>query len=153
MKDSQQRLPSIVTPRELNLPVKVVDDEGKEIVRPDVLQAVVQLASLGQLARIRKSIEKEEFEGKKDSRTLNATDQLQWIDLINRFPNKPWATASFINDSPNRVYISFDALDWTPLNRGDRFLPDFTKADERIGLIYYICDPGNTASVRAVGKY
>ncbi len=155
MKDSQQRLPSIVTPRELNLPVKVVDDEGKEIVRPDVLQAVVQLASLGQLARIRKSVEKEEFEGKKDSRTLNATDQLQWIDLIDRYPNKPWATATFFNDGPvNRVYIAInDAYDWTLLNFGETLPVDYTKADKRISLIYYRCDAGNTASVRVVGKY
>ena len=132
---------------------EVVDETGKKVLRPDILQMVTQMAQLAQLARIRKSLEKEHFEGKKDSRTLNATDQLQWIDLIDHFPNKPWATASFFNDGPNRAYISFDALDWTPLNRGDRFPPDFTKADERIGLIYYICDPGNTASVRAVGKY
>jgi len=154
MKDSQQRLPSIVTPKEVRAPdIKVVDDEGKEIVRPDVLQTVVQLAQLGQLVRIRKSLEKEEFEGKKDSRTLNTTDQPQWIDLINRFPNKPWATATFFNDGPNRVYISFDALDWTPLNLGESLPVDFTKADSRMKLIGYRCDPGNTASVRAVGKY
>jgi len=155
-ESSESTLPSIITPSELNLHgVKVVDDGGKEIVRPNVLQAVVQLAILGQLARIRKSIEKEEFEGKKDSRTLAATDQLQWIDLIDRFPNTPWATATFVNDGPvNRVYIAInDALDWTPLNVGDRLPVDFTKADKRIGLIYYRCDPGNTASVRAVGKY
>ena len=133
--------------------VKVIED-GKEIVRPDVLQAVVQLAILGQLSKIRKSLEKEEFQGEIDPRTFSASDQLQWVDLIDRHPNTPWATATFFNDGPDPVYIALNnALNWTPINSGETLVPDFTKADERISLIYYKCDAGKTASVRAVGKY
>ncbi len=138
----------------------VVYERGKPIPikkREDLelLQIVLLDDMAVSLREVEKSQKKEEFEGKKDSRTLNATDQLQWIDLINRFPNKPWATATFFNDGPvNRVYIAInDPLDWTPLNFGETLPVDYTKADERISLIYYRCDAGATASVRAVGKY
>ncbi|GAI59664.1 unnamed protein product, partial [marine sediment metagenome] len=47
---TQLARPTIVTPK--------IIEEGKEIVRPDALQAVVQLAQLGQLTKIRKALEK-----------------------------------------------------------------------------------------------
>lgn len=137
---------------------EVIDEGGDRIVGPEmeaVIGLVTQMAQTLQLARIRKSVEREEFEGKKDSRTLAATDQLQWIDLIGRHPYTPWATATFFNDGPvNRVYIAInDAYDWTLLNFGETLPVDYTKADKRISLIYYRCDAGNTALVRVVGKY
>ena len=144
----QLERPTIVTPK--------IIEEGKEVVRPDVLQAVVQLAQLGQMVKIRKSLEKEEFEGKLDDRTLSATDQLQWEDLMQDWPNTPWATAFFVNDDlVNPVYIQVNDRSnrVIPLNAGETKRIDFTKADRRIDLIYYWCDAGNTATVRVEGKY
>ena len=52
----------MMDPKEL-LPTKqkfipeIVDETGKKINRPDVLQMVIQLAQLAQLAKIRKSLE------------------------------------------------------------------------------------------------
>lgn len=159
----QERLPSVVTRRELDaLNIPVVDEEGKEIVRPDVVQAVVQLASLAQLARIRKSLEKEEFEGKVDSKTLDATDRPWGVDLVSQPPYRAWSTASFFNDgdistSPpgeTTVYISINRPSYpVTLKYGESYSVDFTKADRRIEFIYYWCALGETASVRAVGKY
>lgn len=146
--------PSEIT-KQLAIPQIKVIENGKEIVRPDVVQAVVQLATLGQLTRIRKSLEKEEFEGIEDPRTLNATDQLQWIDLINDHPNIPWATTYFFNDGPLwPVYVAInDPAKSAPLNVGESYSADHIKADRRIEIIYYWCDTGNTASIRVVGKY
>lgn len=153
------------------LPVKrslipeVVDETGRKITGPEmetVTGLVTQMAQLAQLARIRKSIEKEEFEGKIDSRTLIATDQLQWIDLIDRHPNTPWATAAFFNDGNpalppgTNVPVHIGINDMNPfatLNTGDQIPADFTKAYRRISIIYYWCDVGNTTVVRALGKY
>lgn len=136
---------------------EVVDETGKKIVGPEleaVTQLVTQLASLAQLARIRKSLEKEEFEGKIDDRTLNANDQLQYIDLIKRHPNTPWATAFCLNDGPNSVYITInDVYPTTPIRIAEGASFDYIKADRRVEVLYYWCDPGNTASVRVKGKY
>lgn len=155
MTDYPGKLPSIVKPEGLDTSgIKVVDDEGREIVRPDVIQAVTQLASLAQLARIRKSLEKEEYRGLQDSRTLSATDAYQVEDLVKEYPFIPWATASFINDGTDAVYIGINRqAGATRLENGESYEADFTKADRRIELIYYWCDPTETASVRVVGKY
>ena len=139
-------LPTVVTP-------KIIED-GKEVVRPDVLQAVVQMATLGQLTKIRKEMEKESFEGKQDPRTLDATDDLQYVDLIGWHPNIPWIGAYFINDGPNTVKISINRFpSQFTLNRKETVTVNRNHAEERIMVIYYICDPGETASVRAVGTY
>lgn len=148
---------TVINPSELGKQLvpqtKVVDDEGREIVRPDVLQAVVQLATLGQLTRIRRSLEKEEFEGELDPRTLGATDVTQCLEL-DQYPNVPWATATAFNDGPNRVFIAINGLAKpVTLNLNEGMSLDFTKADMRIKSVYYWCGPGDTASVRAVGKY
>lgn len=156
MTDYQEKLPSIVRPEGLDTSgIKVVDDEGREIVRPDVIQAVTQLASLAQLTRIRKSLEKEEYRGAQDSRTLDATDAYQVEDLVKEYPFIPWATASFVNDGPvYAVYIGINRqAGATRLDNGESYQADFTKADRRIELIYYWCDATETASVRVVGKY
>jgi hypothetical protein len=152
--------PTIVTPK--------IIEEGKEIVRPDALQAVVQLAQLGQLTKIKKalektreSLEKEEFEGKQYSITLNASDRPKVYDLIRRPPHIAWATASFFNDGDPAdptaeisVYIAIN--DWIgalTLKKGETHTADFAKADRRIEEVYYWCNQGETASVRVVGKY
>ncbi len=139
--------PTIVTP-------KIIDEEGKEIVRPDVLQAVVQLAQLGQMVKIRKSLEKEEFEGKEDPRTLNATDEIQVLSLTDDFPYTPWITAYFINDGPDPVRISLNRpYAQFELGMGETITVDRAHADERMNIIFYVCDSGETASVRVIGQY
>lgn len=150
-----ENLPVILNPKELNLSnIKVVDEEGREIIRPDVITAITQLASLAQLSKIRKSLEKEEYQGAQDSRTLSATDVYQVVDLVRNFPSIPWATASFVNDGPDTVYIGINRQARPAiLLDGEDYKADFTKADRRIELIFYWCDAGETASVRVVGKY
>lgn len=149
-------LPTIVNPRELSAPnIKVVDDEGNEIVRPDVITAVVQLAQLAQLVRIRKSLEREHVEGKQDSKVLACTGSPQVIDLIMEEPFRAWATASFINDTgSDTAYIGINSRrSPATLKEGEPYQADFTKADRRIELIYYWTNPGEFATIRAVGKY
>lgn len=154
-KDSPPRLPSIVTPGELKLPsIPVVDGEGREIVRPDVIQAITQLASLGQLSRIRRSLEKEEFQGRLDPRTLDATDKQVCLDLRKEWYYSPWVAAFFINDGPNTAYIAInDPFGWLELKADETRSIDRTKADQRIGRLYYKCAPGETASIRVEGVY
>lgn len=129
--------------------IKVIED-GKEVVRPDVLQAVVQLATLGQLTRIRKSLEKEEFEGELVEQTLHATDEVQSIEAHYR----PWATIYLVNDGPDAVSIAVNnPYTWKLLNKDESSSIDFTKGDKRIEIIYYVCNSSETAEVRLEAKY
>lgn len=140
--------------KQLAVPQIKVIEEGKEVVRPDVLGAVVQLATLGQLTKIRKSLEKGEFEGKEDPRTLNATDKIQVLSLVDDFPYTPWADAYIINKGPDAVRISTDRpyAQFT-MEKDETVTIGRTHADERIRLIFYVCDPGETAKVRITGQY
>ena len=155
MKDSQEKSLSIVTPKELKaLGIPIVDDSGKEIVRPDVLLVVTQLASLAQIVKIRKSLEREHIEGRLDEKTLNATDKPEYINLLEEYPYTPYATASLYNNGPDSVKLSINnTYDWSELAKDESLEIDFTKADRRIEIILYRCNLGKTASITVKAKY
>lgn len=148
-------------PKEIIMP-KIVDGAGNAIAPSGVLPIVMQLAQLGQLVKIRKSLGKAEFKGIVDPRTLSVTERVGVITLIHDFPFTPWITASFFNDGdiskvpPGEVtvYIAINyTFAWIPLNKNDKIDMDFSKSDNRIQFIHYKCEPAKTASVRVVGKY
>lgn len=142
----QLERPTIVTPK--------IIEEGKEIVRPDALQAIVQLAQLGQMTKIRKALKKQEFQGEVDPRTLDATDEIQFISLIDRYPNVPWISAFLINDGPDVAKIAINRpYDQFEMGVNETRTISRAHAEERIRVIYYICDPGETASIRVMGEY
>lgn len=134
---------------------EIVDEGGKPVARRDVLQLVLQMAQTAQLARIRRSLEKDEFEGVEDPRTLSASDERKVLDLVMEHPYKPWITVSFFNDGPDTVYLCINRMRVNPvvLLIGESYSPTFAKGERRIELIYYWCSTGETALLRAVGKY
>ncbi len=91
--------------------------------------------------------------GMTDPRTLDATATLKWLSLVDGPPYIPWISASFFNDGPDRVYIGINRPDGSPIESGESLTVDLSGADRRIEVIFYQCDPGKTASVRAIGKY
>lgn len=136
----------------------IIYDQGKKVekrIPPEVLQLVLLDDMAVSLREVEKSLKKEEFEGKEDPRTLSATDKVQFISLVRDHPLTPWVTAYFYNDDPaNSVYISINnPYEWNEIKKGEESFKDRLKADRRIELIYYKCDPGKTASVRVLGKY
>jgi hypothetical protein len=145
------------------LPVKksiipeVVDETGRKITGPEmeaVTGLVTQLAQVAQLARIRKALEREQFEGRLSKKTLSLTGEVDYIDLLEEPPHKAWITATFYNDGADTAYIAINKdYDYSELRISEELPVDFSHADERIRRIYYKCDPGETASVRVVGKY
>lgn len=127
----------------------------EEKLPPEEQQALLQFASLSQLVEIKKKLEKEEFEGKMDPRTLNATDTLQWLDLIEDPPHKPWITAYFINDGPNtaEIGINHPQLKRQQIKLNETLTITQEHADERIRKLFYKCATGQTATVRVAGHY
>ena len=128
-------------------------DVSDETVNP-LLQLIMLDDLQVALAKLNKHFEKEEFEGYEDPRTLSVTDQVQSIRLIGDWPFAPWIAGYFFNDGPGKAYIALNyRADWIPLNKGEDARVDHAGGDRRIEFIYYKCDPGETATVRAIGKY
>jgi hypothetical protein len=138
--------PTVVTPK--------IIEEGKEVVRPDVVDAVTQLAVLGQLSKIRASLARQEIEGKEDPRILEATDEPKNISLVKDFPFTPWVYAYIVNDGPDTAIIAIDdRYKEFPMGVNETLTVSRTHTDRRIQTIYYHCDPGETASIRVLGQY
>ncbi len=137
--------------------IRVVDESGRETVGEldvGMINMVTQLAQLGQMNKIRKSLEREQFQGKLLSITFSATDEYQATDLTKEEPFQPWVTAAFANKGPNSVYLAINhQRPYHKLDSGDTLPADFTKADVRIYFLEYYCDTGETATIRALGKY
>ena len=158
------QLPAIVTGVDVEIiePAPKAEEKGKDIVLkeeekipPEIAQLLTQLASLSELTEIRKKLEKEEFEGKLDPRTLDATDTLQWLDLIEGLPHKPWLTAYFINDGSDSVKIGVNhpEMKHHEVKLNETLTINQEHAKERIRRLFYKCDAGESASVRVVGQY
>lgn len=88
-----------------------------------------------------------------DPRTLNATGVLKWLSLVEDPPYTPWISVSFFNDGPDKVNIGINRPDGSPIESGESLTVDLSGANRRIETIFYQCDTGETASVRAIGKY
>lgn len=130
-----------------------VTEAGKRI-DPRVLELVLLDDITATLAEINEHGKKEEFEGKEDPRTLSATDELKYINLVDSFPFKPWISAYFINDGPDTVRIAINRpYRQFEMRVNETVTVDRSHADERIGIIFYGCNTGKIASVRVTGEY
>ena len=136
---------------------QVVDQYGKAVPGPEmeaVMRVVVQYAQLAQLVHIRKSLEREHFEGEVFARDLAATEELGHISLLGNHPYSALATAFLINSGPNDAHIAInEAYNWLVLRPLETRTIVHTKADRRIELIYFRCNPGESANVRLEGVY
>lgn len=104
--------------------------------------------------KLNKHMEKAEFKGERDPRTLNATEEIKGLNLIGGWPFQPWIAASFYNRGPNTVYIDINRRGkWGSLEMGEGENMDFSNSDERIRYIRYKCNSGETASLDVRGKY
>lgn len=136
---------------------KVVDQDGHPVAGPDleaVLRLVSGMAQVGQLARIRLALERRQFTGRVVEKELSCTEEHQALALLEEEPFASWKTVVFFNDGPNDAYISINegSAPFT-VKRGESHPIDLTDADHPLHTIYYWCSSGNTATVRAQGKY
>lgn len=136
---------------------EIVDEQGQSVEGPEmerVIKLMTGVAQNAQLARIRKALERRQTQGKKFTTTLIATDQVQWLDLLESNPYTPLATVRFFNIGPSQAYIAInDNYDFTPVWINAEFPLDYTEADERIHYIAYKCDPGGSARIQLLATY
>lgn len=95
------------------------------------------------------------YHGTEDPRTLHATNQLNWINLIYDYPFRPWIAVFLINDGPSPVEIGINYPDDRfTMNPGETVTINRTGAmDEKINIIFFKSFPGLKASVRATGTF
>lgn len=147
---------SELVPMRRNLP-EIVDEHGRRVEGPDmdeVIKLLTGISQNAQLARIRKALERRQIQGRKVTTTLQATDQLKWLDVPLQAPYVSWARASFVNYGPSPVYLAVnDYYDFTKVLQWAELPFDYTEADQRIEYIGYKCDQGGSASIQVVATY
>jgi len=142
-----------IDPRKVN-----VTENGKKIMRPDVMQTLTSFAQLAQLNKIRKQLDRERFEGKTDSRTLEVTDELQSLNLTYDYPFVPWISAFIINYGPDAVYVAINNINddpncWHEIKADETRTLSQSGAEERIEQFFYKCDEGETALLTVEAQY
>ncbi|GAI03605.1 unnamed protein product, partial [marine sediment metagenome] len=107
------------------------------------------------LTKLNKHWEKTEFQGGLiDERTLEVTDRVQSMTFIGDWRCAPLINAFFINDGDNTAYIGINHTDeYFTMEPGETRTVDRAGAEERIALIFYWSDNGETTSVRVNGEY
>jgi len=124
-----------------------------------VLMMVLIMASLlssisGIAASSTQQLQAQAYVGLTDSRTLHATQVLQWINLISDPPYTAWITASFHNNGPDSAFVSINNPDeFTEIANGEDIAVSMAGADRRIEFVFYKSNLGERASIRALGKY
>ncbi len=127
--------------------------EVQKRIDPTILQFVMLDDIQVALSKVNRHLGKAEFEGILDPRVLSATDELQELAPAYDWPFTPWICAYFINDGPDEVVIVINDSEAFTMKLKETQTIDQTHANERIRVIYYKCNPGESASVRVRGQF
>lgn len=124
-----------------------VSEDGKNVMRPDVMQFLMLASIASQATRIRKYF---------DDRTPTGAIQT-WIIPVTQTRQRVRVTwdaqsMSLINDGPDSVKIWINTLERSPhtVNLNEVFNINFEV--HKLKRFYHQCDPGNTASIRVVAQ-
>ena len=123
----------------------VIDTELLKFIALDDIQVA--------LSKINKSLKLTQFQGGAGTITLNANEKYKYIVLFHVYPYTPLFTAHFVNKGPDGVFVSVNGEPDTPLKKDEDALYDFIKAERKIEVISYYCDPGETAIVPVGAKW
>lgn len=126
-----------------------VMDEGRRVVRPDVMQFLVQAASLSQLVKMRK-LEESKVSTKSISHYITVSDRLTVVDS-----GEPLISFTIINDGPGLLYYRVNRIEGplrmeAPVMVGQAVVADFEYPV--IERIYLTSAVGATSVVRIFGK-
>ena len=130
--------------------LKVYDDSGMEVVRPDVVSFVMQAVIASHMAGTRKLAEDRRAEGISESIIVTATDRVNhWV------PKKPLKSFTAVNKGTGRVYISSNVWE-VPSSETPPLEKDESREQDAEGhtieQIFYSCPSGETAELRIIGQ-
>ena len=139
----------------------VIYKRGEEVTKapkrlpPELLQIIMLDDIQVALSELNQHNKKEEFQGGLiDERKLEVTDKVQSMTFIGDWPHVPLIDAFFINDGDKRAYIGINHTgEYFTMEPGETRTVDRAGAEERIALIFYWSDNGETTSVRVNGEY
>ena len=134
------------------------DQDMMMIMMIVVMVAVMSqfMSPLAQAAQAQaQSLQSMQYEGRTDNREIDVpSGSIVYIDLIHNAPQTPWSWALFENDGPNNVEIGLnEPNDRFILSPGESKTVDRIAARERISIIFFYCEPTETAHVRITGEY
>ena len=129
------------------------DDDIMDAI-PKVLMVIFGLVLLMAILPVTQNAQAQAYQGRSVTKTVKANGELKYLDVRYDYPYTLWISAYFINDGPDPVEIAINYPD-------DRFTikPNGTVtvnrsgAQERIAVIFYICERGKTAEVQITGEY
>ena len=121
---------------------------------PKVLMVMLGLVLLMAILPVTQNAQAQAYQGRSVTKTVKANGELKYLDVRYDYPYTLWISAYFINDGPDPVEIAINYPD-------DRFTikPNGTVtvnrsgAQERIAVIFYVCERGKTAEVQITGEY
>ena len=133
--------------------VTTYDDNIISTLSP-MLMLIMGLALLMALQPITQAAQAQAYQGRTVTKKVEANGTLKYFDVRHDYPYTLWISAYFINNGPDPVEIAINYPD-------DKFTirPNGTVtvsrsgAQERIAVIFYICEKGKTAKVEITGEY
>lgn len=116
---------------------------------------ITMLPSLAQQVQVQAyQLQAQAYQGRTDPRTVQANSNLKWLDVSHDFPYAPWISAYFVNDGPDPVWVAINYPDDKfVINPKETNTVERTGAQERIAIIFYVCERGKKASLRITGEY
>lgn len=94
------------------------------------------------------------YQGRSVSRRVEANGELKYFDVRYDYPYTFWISAYFINDGPDPVEIAINYPDDKfTIKSGGTVTVNRSGAQERIAVVFYVCERGKTATVRITGEY
>ena len=121
---------------------------------PQVLMLLFGVMFLMAILPVTQAAQAQAYQGRSITKKVEANGNLKYFDVRHDYPYTLWISAYFINDGPDPVEIAINYPD-------DKFTikPNGTVtvnrsgAQERIAVIFYVCEKGKTATVRITGEY
>jgi len=131
--------------------VVIVDggQPAEKRINPQLMQFILLDDIACDLAEMNRQSRRQNFLGKPDSLTLQASGRWQ-VEILT---DDPWITVSFFNRGPDTVAFSINNTTENELQKDESHTIDFAGSEERIEQILYRCPGGGAAVLEARGKY
>ncbi len=133
-------------------------DDDMMNVMPQVLMVLLGLVLLMAVLPVTQSItqaaQAQVYLGRTVTKTVKANGNIRYLDVRFDYPYTLWISAYFINDGPDPVEIAINYPDERfEINPKETVTVNRSGAQERIAVVFYVCERGKTASVRITGEY
>ncbi|MBA7707026.1 hypothetical protein ES703_115887 [subsurface metagenome] len=131
----------------------IYDDDMMDVMTK-VLMLIFGVMFLMAILPVTQQAQAQAYQGRTVTKEVKANNTLRYLDVRFDYPYTFWISAYFINNGPDPVEIAINYPD-------DKFTirPNGTitvsrsGAQERIAVIFYVCERGKTAEVQITGEY